>query len=343
MMNLNGHLLYLDITQICGVDCSFCMYAEKHRNGINFQMSDTASQNLRALINDRSVKRVSISGEGEPLNNAAVFHQILQLSEGNQAFEFISSGFWPHDMLADFIEVTDRLVHGNRDTCNIRLSCDSYHVEKVRHKPHGFSLDFWLRTKPESLSLSFRSVDTDREFARAYLLEQVAQYGWQGHVTPHGELDDILWVGERSFRIDYKNHVHPSAATPPGYLDLKGYISALEAKVGKPFTLGSLNPHPSSNGIDLTMKPDGRVYLYGAENDLLGNIHHDEFTWDGLCQRIADTPLLRQLYTTPLQELLSRFDGDLTASRIISEANNPYWVVKELSQEPNLVERMIAS
>ena len=59
MMNLNGHLLYLDITQRCGVDCSFCMYADKHRNGINFQMSDTASQNLRALINDPSVKRVS--------------------------------------------------------------------------------------------------------------------------------------------------------------------------------------------------------------------------------------------------------------------------------------------
>lgn len=318
------------------------MYADKHRNGINFQMSDRASENIRALLNDPSVKRVSVSGEGEPLNNVAVFHQILQLSAGGRAFEFISSGFWPHDKLADFIEKTCRQVHGNRDECNIRLSCDSYHVEKIRHKPHGFSLDYWLKTPPQSLSLSFRSVDTDRDFIRAYLLDQLVQYGWHGRVEQHGELDDILWVGGQSFRIDYKNHVHPSPTTPPGYLDLVGYISALENKVGKPFTLGSLNPHPSVNGIDLTMKPDGRIYLYGAENDLLGNIHHDDFTWDGLRQRIADTPLLRQLYTTPLQDLLDRLDGDLTASRIISEANNPYWVVKKLSQEPGLVERMIA-
>lgn len=341
-MNLSGHLLYIDITEKCGIGCSFCMYADKHRNGINFKMSDMASKNLRSLVNDQSVSRVSVSGEGEPLNNVAAFHQILQLSAGERAFEFISSGFWPHDRLTDFIEETSSQVHGNGDKCNIRLSCDSYHVEKIRHKPHGFTLDYWLKTPPQSLSLSFRSVDTDRDFTCAYLLEQLVQYGWHGRVEPHGELDDILWVGRQSFHINYKNHVHPSPATPPGYLDLAGYISALEDKVGKPFTLGSLNPHPSENGIDLTMKPDGRVYLYGAENILLGNIHQDFFSWEGLHRRIADTPLLHQLYTTPLLELLDRLDGDPVAERIIREVNNPYWVVKNLSREPDLVKRMIA-
>lgn len=25
-MHLQGHLLYIDITQICGIGCAFCMY-----------------------------------------------------------------------------------------------------------------------------------------------------------------------------------------------------------------------------------------------------------------------------------------------------------------------------
>lgn len=32
-MDLHGHLLYVDITQICGIGCAFCMYADKHVTG----------------------------------------------------------------------------------------------------------------------------------------------------------------------------------------------------------------------------------------------------------------------------------------------------------------------
>lgn len=27
-MDLQGHLLYIDLTQICGIGCAFCMYAD---------------------------------------------------------------------------------------------------------------------------------------------------------------------------------------------------------------------------------------------------------------------------------------------------------------------------
>ena len=30
-MKLTDHLLYIDITQICGIGCSFCMYSDKHK------------------------------------------------------------------------------------------------------------------------------------------------------------------------------------------------------------------------------------------------------------------------------------------------------------------------
>ena len=68
-MDLHGHLLYVDITQICGIGCAFCMYADKHVTGKSMVLSTQARDNLSALINDPSVKRISVSGEGEPLNN----------------------------------------------------------------------------------------------------------------------------------------------------------------------------------------------------------------------------------------------------------------------------------
>lgn len=120
-MDLQGHLLYIDITQICGIGCAFCMYADKHKAGISMELSTLARENLARLINAPEVKRISISGEGEPLNNVKVFHEILGLSEGGKCFEFITSGFYPHDKMADFYDTTNRIVLGNGDVCNIRL------------------------------------------------------------------------------------------------------------------------------------------------------------------------------------------------------------------------------
>ena len=130
-MDLKGHLLYIDITQICGIGCAFCMYADKHKTGMSMELSSLARENLAALINAPDVKRISISGEGEPLNNARVFHEILELSQGGKRFEFITSGFFPHEKMAEFYDTTNRIVLSRGDTCNIRLSSDSHHIDKV--------------------------------------------------------------------------------------------------------------------------------------------------------------------------------------------------------------------
>src|SRR5476649_628069 len=155
-MDLTGHLLYIDITQICGIGCNFCMYADKHQSGISMVLSDKARANLRTLINASSVKRISVSGEGEPLNNVKVFHEILGLSEGARSFEFITSGFLPHPQLSAFYDKTNTLAQTNGDTCNIRLSADSYHLEKVKHRAHGFSARYWFEHRPRALQFSFR-------------------------------------------------------------------------------------------------------------------------------------------------------------------------------------------
>ena len=338
-MKLQGHLLYIDITQICGIGCTFCMYADKHQSGKSMVLSMQARENLARLINDQAVKRISVSGEGEPLNNIKTFHEILALSNGGRHFEFITSGFLRHEKMIDFYEETNRIVLQNGDSCNIRLSSDSHHIDKIKWRAHGLSLDYLRRSRPEGLSFSFRSIDIDREFTRRYLLDELAAWGIEASIEACSVLEDTLVVGEEHFPIDYKNLVHPTPETPPGYLDLAGYVAAIESKVNKRFTFGSLNQQPQENGMDVTVKPDGSVYLYGIETRRLGNINFDKLSWSQIAAWLRQDPLARTLYTQPLTALLARLEGFEHLPSSVARANNPYWLVKELAKHPGLLEQ----
>jgi len=341
-MDLQGHLLYIDITQICGVGCAFCMYADTHDTGMNMLLSDQAATNLASLINSPDIKRVSVSGEGEPLNNVKAFHEILSLSHGGRQFEFITSGFLPHDKLAAFYDQTNELLIAKGDVCNIRLSSDHHHIERILHKPHGFSISYLRSRRPKGLTFSFRSVDTDRSFTRKYLVGEIAQCGLSASVESRSKLEDVLTVEGETFGIDYKNLVHPAPYAPAEYLDLQNYIRAIEEKVEKRFTLGSLNKPPLVNGIDLTVKPNGDVFFYGIENEYLGNIHADRISWARLARHICETPLVRALYTQPFADLIGQLSDDRVAQSIIKEVNNPYWLIKKMANHEGLLERMIA-
>lgn len=338
-MELQGHLLYIDITQICGIGCAFCMYADKHQSGKSMELSVLAQENLSRLINDSAVKRISISGEGEPLNNIKTFHQILALSRGGKRFEFISSGFLRHEKMVDFYDETNRIVLKNGDSCNIRLSSDSHHIERIKWRAHGFSLDYLRRRRPEGLSFSFRSIDIDRDFTRRYLLRELAAWGIDASIEERNVLEDMLVIGEEHFSIDYKNLVHPAPETPLGYLDLAGYIAAIETKISKRFTFGSLNIQPQANGMDVTVKPDGSVYLYGIETRQLGNIHVDQLDWQQIATWLYNDPLARTLYTKPLNELLIRLEDSEQLRNCIAKVNNPYWLVKELAKHRGMLEQ----
>lgn len=307
------------------------------------ELSPRAIENLASLVNSPEVKRISVSGEGEPLNNVQVFHQILALSRGGKAFEFITSGFLPHDKLEAFYESIYVQVKANGDTCNIRLSSDSHHVEKIRHRPHGFSIAYLRNRKTEGLTFSFRSVDTDRAFTQGYLIQELSRWGIDAKIETRGTLEDVLIVDGKTFSVDYKNLVHPAPGTPLGYLDLKGYILAIEEKTLKTFTFGSINKAPLNNGLDLTIKPNGDVYFYGIEIKCMGNIHIDEVNWDRLSRYVAQTPLIRALYTRPFIDLVGRLEDDEVTQSILTTVNNPYWVVKAMARHDGLLEKMMAT
>jgi hypothetical protein len=342
-MELSDHLIYIDITQVCGIGCTFCMYADRHSGRQALRLGEAARENLTRLINAPGIKRVSISGEGEPLNNVPALQEILGLAHGKVRFEFITSGFFPKQKLIEFYGDIERRLARSGSTCNIRLSSDSYHIEKIKHRPHACSVAYLLESAPRNLTLSFRSIDIDREFTRHYLTQELRSIGLDPRIEAVSGLRDRIALTGLALDIDYKNLVDPPDDAPVGYLDLDAYIEEIERSVGKQFTLGSLNRAPLPNGMDITVKPNGDVHFYGAENILLGNIHSEVMSLELLAERLRSEPFLRALHTIPLREILQKLSVDEEVGRLINKTNNPYWVMKRLANDHSELMEQVAS
>lgn len=340
-MELSNHLIYIDITQVCGIGCTFCMYADRHSSRQALRLSETARDNLARLINEPGIKRVSISGEGEPLNNIPALQEILGLAKGPVRFEFITSGFLPKHKLVEFYADISARLAASGSTCNIRLSSDSYHIEKIKHRPHACSVAYLLESKPPNLTLSFRSIDIDRGFTRDYLTRELRSVGFNAYIEEISSLRDRIVVANLALDIDYKNLVDPADDTPAGYLKLDAYIEEVARSLGKEFTLGSLNPAPNPNGMDITVKPNGDVHFYGAENILLGNIHTERLSLEALAQRLKSDSFLLALHTIPLRDILRSLSVNDSVRTMIDKTNNPYWIFKRLSEDyPHLLEQV---
>jgi len=341
-MKLENHLIYFDITQICGIGCDFCMYSDKHTIKDHLVLTKKAKENISKLINHKDIKRVSISGEGEPLNNIKAFKEILLLSNGGIAFEFITSGYISHDKLINLYDEINQIIIKNGDTCNIRLSTDSYHIPKIYHKPHAVSVKYFLDNSLTNMTFSFRSIDIDKKFTRNYLQEELKQVGLESKILINDELEDSIIVDNKELQIDYKNLVKPTFLKDTKYMTLFEYIKAKEKKLNKVFTLGNINPEPLLNGMGITIKPNGDIYFYGIDSNLLANIHSNTLDIDFFKNIILENKLINALYTIPFMKLIDKISINEDVEKLIKNANNPYWIIKEIiSYDKSLLNKMI--
>ena len=341
-MKLENHLIYFDITQICGIGCDFCMYSDKHTIKDHLVLTKKAKENISKLINHQEIKRVSISGEGEPLNNIKAFKEILLLSNGGISFEFITSGYISHNKLINLYDEINQIIIKNGDTCNIRLSTDSYHIPKIDHKPHAVSVKYFLDNNLTNMTFSFRSIDIDKKFTRNYLQEELKQIGIESKILINDELEDSIIVDNKELQIDYKNLVKPTFLKDTKHMTLSEYIKAKEKKLNKVFTLGNINPKPLLNGMGITIKPNGDIYFYGIDSNLLGNVHSDTLDIDFFKNIVLENKLIHTLYTIPFMKLMDKISINEDVEKLIKDANNPYWIIKEIiSYDKSLLNKMI--
>ena len=342
-MKLENHLIYFDITQICGIGCDFCMYSDKHTIKDHLTLTEKAKENISKIINHKEIKRVSISGEGEPLNNIKAFKEILSLSHGGISFEFITSGYINHEKLIKLYDEINEIIIKNGDTCNIRLSTDSYHIPKIDNKPHAVSIKYFLDKKLTNMTFSFRSIDIDKKFTRKYLQNELQKIDIESKIIINDDLEDSIIIDSKEFQIDYKNLVKPTFLTKNiNYMTLSEYIKAKENKLKKVFTLGNINPNPLANGMGITIKPNGDIYFYGIDFKLLGNIHNDTLDIDFFKNIVKNDKLIYALYTIPFMQLMDNISINDDILKLIRDTNNPYWIIKEiLSYDRTLLNKMI--
>ena len=69
-MERTDHLLYIDITTGCPVECEVCMYGAEHEKPPkHLELDEKSAYVLDNLINHPDADHTIISGEGEPFQN----------------------------------------------------------------------------------------------------------------------------------------------------------------------------------------------------------------------------------------------------------------------------------
>ncbi len=340
--NLKDHLLYFDITNICYLDCEFCMYQkERIKKPAVLELNFVAKNNIARLINSPDTDHIIISGEGDPFCNQKTLRSILNQSQGKRKFQIISNGAWKGG-ISRHLNMLGKMAQSQDDLYSIRLSLDSYHVPKVGSKVYQAFFKFFLENPIPNLSLAFRGIVSDKTYTREFIKRTLESLGINYDLKESSLLDDELEVNNTVFHINYKNFVHPHTVGRTDALPMNDYVKALEEKYYKCFTLGNLKTSGTHKGLDLTIKPDGNVFFYGAEIGSFGNIFRDQLTLNNFVEHVRVHPLINVLYTVPFSEILSNLRKIAGMSEKIDRINNPYWVIKELySEHKNIMTKII--
>lgn len=331
-MELRDHLLYIDVTNVCNHGCKHCMYKSKKnaKDPKNMKLNPFAEENLSRLINKPETNHIIISGEGEPFNNEKAIQQILRLSKGNRYFQIITNGAWANKDLEEKIGEYEDIAGTFGDRYSFRISIDSFHIGKINPEVYLRFLRIATQHRRGHVSLAIRSLLEEKAFIRRFVSELLNRANIPYKIEEDNCLDDEIFLPNNQVNLTYKNSVFPERAGIVKPFSIENYIFALEQKYQKVFTLGNLRTNGSHKGLDLTIKPDGKVLFYGHEVKSYGNIFSEEQNTNFFIERVQKDPLLRGLYTIPFMEILRRLSENPEIKKGIREINNPYWIIKLL-------------
>lgn len=332
-MYLNGHILYFDITNVCKVGCEFCMYKkERKKPEMSLHLNRISSENIHRLINHPGTDCIFISGEGEPFSNEFTLKQILNLSKGGKKFQIVTNGLWEKSSVPERFHELNRIAQKNDDQYTVRLSIDSYHSHKIGLECYKQFFDFIESSSDEvpNVSLAIRGLVEDKSYIRKLISKIILKLKINHELREISILEDELSIKNTTIHINYKNLVNPYILGRCNPFKLGDYIIAIEKKCKKTFTLGNLNTIKGNKGLNLTIKPDGDIFFYGAEIHPYGNVFTDRLGIKRFTKIVNENPLIKTLYTFPFYDLINKLRKNPELSNRIDEINNPYWIIKGL-------------
>lgn len=330
-MNLENHLLYIDVTNQCNLNCNFCMYKiERKSTPLNLELNYSSKKNISKIINDPTTERLILSGEGEPFNNLKAIIDILYLSGGNKRIQIITNGLWILSKKSDkIISQLNKLSILKKDKYQIRISCDSFHIKKIGESNYKKIIEKIINgiKDNEKIDICFRSIIEEKnEILKTFKNRFISkEYNVSFNNISNLETDIVL-DNYIKLNIIFKNMINIDNVN--GINTFDSYIDSLENIYNKPFTLGHLKK--GANGMDITIKPNGDLFYYGAEIYPFFNISIDNINIKKLTQTIENNIILYSVYTKPFKNIVTCLKKYEPFEKLILSTNNPYWIIKKI-------------
>jgi hypothetical protein len=308
------------------------MYKEERKNKpLNLKLNSFSKENLSRIINDSSTERIIISGEGEPFNNKEAVFEILSLSQGNKKIQILTNGLWILDNHNEEIfNKLNSLLKEKKDKYQIRISCDSFHIERIGVSSYKKIIEkviSELKNEENRIEICFRGILEEKEEILNTFKDKFLESENSITFKNISSLETDVYIGnDLKLNFIFKNIIGSKKIKKESTMN--DYICSLEKIYNKPFTLGHLKTE--KNGMDITIKPNGDLFFYGAEIFPLFNIFKDEIDIKKLLNIVENNPILKILYSRPFLSIIKNLKKYEPFNKIISSVDNPYWIIKKM-------------
>lgn len=329
-MQFANSLVYVDVTNRCHVGCSFCMY-KAVQGDVSLSLTSERLLAMRRL--SEGAATLCISGEGEPLHVSHVVLDVLRSASSDTKVEIITSASVPRNELERFLTSAFAIAAERQAPLTFRVSLDRWHIAADRFRNFSYLFDLFENTANDAVQLSLRSVTTEMALFPRLLRSVLGSTTSRYEYVPTGRLSGVVAGPRRTFPVAFKNCVEPANAKATDPLPLRAYIEAVESVLGRRFTFGRLVKDEPDPGLDITVKPDGRVLLYGVEPHAEWTLDSRELSLSEIQAEFSRNAALRLFYTVPFADILSMLEGSPEVSRTVARVNNPYWVLKTVAAE----------
>ncbi len=263
---------------------------ERTGNPQDLKLNDFAKGNLDRLLNNPETKQIVISGEGEPFNNESVIADILNTLNDKKEIQVVTNGNWRNEIIDARLSRLNALASKSKNICNIRLSIDSFHLNKVKIDTYVKIFDSIInKDSYPHVSLSVRSLIEEKELARKTIADILKRLNCSSTFKAISGLEDLFILPNNKIEVVYKNLILPLAGYA-GNPSLTEYLSNLKQK-NNTFTFGF---DSDAEGLRLTIKPNGDIFFYGIEIQRFGNIFQDKLEIPHFKEIAKSHPLIKE-------------------------------------------------
>ena len=299
--------LTVELTKYCSVGCSFCKYnaplprlSEKRPS---LYLNQEAIDACITYIAATGVQQVVLTGGGEPTHEFETVLRIIK-EASSSVFSLYTAGQWgatDDDTSAILNALQSAVARRNRPAeVRIRLSLDRFHQQRIGLTP-ALNIISTLTKFPDrypDLRISIRTViGHDHPVAEVadrlgIALEPVDQH-LSRLLMPGGRPIEVM-----AFNLIPTGRYNTRSQGFPELSNFKATLAGLQSHLGQGWPLSY------AGGLNIGIRPSGKVYLYGATPENLGEIPKVDLAT--AIERLARDPISHAIH---LEGIVSFFDA----------------------------------